>query len=714
MEAKKTILVVEDVFINRCIVKETLKDEYEILEAENGRQALEILGKYSTEISLMLLDLITPEMDGYELLSVLREDEVYRTIPVIVMTANEGDEDEVWCLDHGASDFIRKPYNPDVARQRIRNILGMNDASSERNVLRYDKITGLLTREYFYQEVDEILNNHPDTEYDMICGDVENFSVINAQYGVEKGDELLVYIADSYRKLLGEDVICSRISADNFAVLCEHQSAYLEVLEGPKTDQLRQNAPVPDIVIKYGIYEKVDKSLQTVVIYDRARMALKKNKNNYGVKVARYDEHQSEEMVKRKMLLDSMEDALKNEEFEVYFQPKVNLETETVAGAEALVRWNHPQYGFMSPGEFIPLFETNGFIWQLDQYMEKRVCQELKKMNEQGKLMLPISVNISRRDFEVDDMVDVLCSIIEKYGIDKKYFHIEVTESVYVQNPQKVIEKIRQLRKAGFLIELDDFGEGYSSLEMLSRLPIDVLKLDRSLIQKKNLQQNQTILNFIIGLAECMGIRTVAEGVETEEQAFNLKQIGCDMAQGYYYAKPMPLKRFEEYLVSHSSGFSQKLTKKCELMKVEDHENMTYHCVIEKKKQNLLKADLRFKNEIIKMIDDTISGGLKGSLDDENYTFFFVSDALPRMLGYTYEEFMEVSSGCAAGLVYPPDLPGALKKVEEDFSKGIQYSAKYRVRKKDGSLIWVLDSGQKFVDEHGNYKINSFIAQIDN
>ena len=211
-----------------------------------------------------------------------------------------------------------------------------------------------------------------------------------------------------------------------------------------------------------------------------------------------------------------------------------------------------------------------------------------------------------------------------------------------------------------------------------------------------------------------MGIRTVAEGVETEEQAFNLKQIGCDMAQGYYYAKPMPLKRFEEYLVSHSSGFSQKLTKKCELMKVEDHENMTYHCVIEKKKQNLLKADLRFKNEIIKMIDDTISGGLKGSLDDENYTFFFVSDALPRMLGYTYEEFMEVSSGCAAGLVYPPDLPGALKKVEEDFSKGIQYSAKYRVRKKDGSLIWVLDSGQKFVDEHGNYKINSFIAQIDN
>lgn len=712
MKARKTILVVEDVFINRCIVKETLQEEYEILEAENGRQALGILQTYSTDISLILLDLITPEMDGYELLSILREDKMYRTIPVIVMTASEGEKAEVWCLDHGASDFIRKPFNPDIAKQRIRNILSRK-ASSAKEVTepKYDKLTGLFTRDYFYRKVEELLKSNPDTVYDMICGDIENFSVINVQYGTEKGDELLAYIADSYKDLLGDNIICSRISADNFAILCEHQSDYLEVLEGPKTDIIREKSPVPDLVIKYGIYEKIDTSLQAVVIYDRARMALKKNKNNYGMKVARYDEHQSEEMVKRKIILDTMENALEKEEFEVYYQPKVGLETETVEGAEALVRWQHPQYGFMSPGEFIPLFEANGFIWQLDQYMVDKICRELRKLKEHEKMMVPVSVNISRRDFEVDDMVEILCGITEEYDIDRKFFHLEITESVYVQSPQTVLEKVLELKNKGFLIELDDFGAGYSSLEVLNRLPIDVLKLDRSIIQKKNLWQNKTILNFIIGLAECMGFRTVAEGVETLEQVVNLRQIGCDTAQGYFYAKPMPVEMFEEYLEKHAKNEYVEPKKKHQLVCSDES---SYHCEIEKRKRNLLKEELRFKTEIIKMIDDTIAGGLKGSLDDEKFTFFFVSDALPRLLGYTYEEFMKVSSGCATGLVYPPDLQGALKKVKEDFAKGIQYSVKYRVRKKDGSLIWVLDSGQKFVDEYGNYKINSFIAKIDN
>ena len=572
------------------------------------------------------------------------------------------------------------------------------------DALKYDSLTGLYTREYFYENIEKILKNHPDTEYDMICGDVENFSVINAQYGIEKGDELLCYIADFYRDKFGATILCSRIGADNFAIFCEHEVDYKQYLDSEITTYIRQNAPVGNYVVKYGVYENVDRKLPPAFIYDRARLALHKSKHNYGVKIAKYDMEQSEELVRKKMILDNMEEALSTNQFQVYFQPKVGLATGRVEGAEALVRWIHPEYGFMPPDSFIPVFEENGFIWRLDYYVTECVCRKLDEWKKSGMPVVPISVNLSRRDFEQEHLVEDICRLTDKYGIEHQYIHLEVTESAYTENPEQVIFKVTGLRKAGFQIEMDDFGTGYSSLNMLSELPIDILKLDKRMSQKRNIQQNQTILNFVFGLAQCIGLITVAEGVENIEMVEKLKKLGCDMVQGYYYAKPLPVHDFEKYLADNFENTKEIDNEEKTLLGIEE---------IEYQNEARIRADLRQKTEIIKMIDNNISGGLKGSKDDPDYSFQFVGEGLPKMFGYTYDEFMDMTKGTAKGMVYPPDEPAARKIVDDCFARGVQYSVKYRVPKKDGTLKWVLDSGQKYLDENGEYQVNSIITDID-
>lgn len=244
-----------------------------------------------------------------------------------------------------------------------------------------------------------------------------------------------------------------------------------------------------------------------------------------------------------------MEDALEEGQFTVYYQPKYNLNDECMAGAEALVRWIHPEWGFMSPGEFIPLFEKNGFIPRLDQYVWESVCIQLQSWKEKGYPLLPISVNVSRADVYHSQLVDTLLRLTQKYDTDPSYLHLEITESAYTENSAQIISTAEQLRKLGFIIEMDDFGSGYSSLNMLGQMKLDILKLDMKFIQNEiEKPMNQSILNDIISMAHRMGLSVVAEGVETREQMRRLQIFGCDYAQGYFFAKPMPVTEFEELL----------------------------------------------------------------------------------------------------------------------------------------------------------------------
>lgn len=252
--------------------------------------------------------------------------------------------------------------------------------------------------------------------------------------------------------------------------------------------------------------------------------------------------------VDEKFMTDSMKEALEKHQFQVYYQPKYDMKTEKVAGAEALVRWMHPEKGMISPRQFIPIFEKNGFITELDSYVWETVCQDMNKWKQQGYPAAAVSVNLSRKDLCNPRLLIILSDLLEKYKIPANYLHLEITENAYTDDYEKMIETVCELRKLGFMIEMDDFGSGSASLNMLAELPIDVLKLDMDFIQTETARASgKGILGFVISLAKWLNLSVVAEGVETPEQLTILQSMGCNFVQGYYYEKPMPEKEFAKF-----------------------------------------------------------------------------------------------------------------------------------------------------------------------
>jgi EAL domain-containing protein (putative c-di-GMP-specific phosphodiesterase class I) len=372
---------------------------------------------------------------------------------------------------------------------------------------------------------------------------------LNERYGEKAGDDFLRYLANKYRELNPEGIY-ARLSGNTFACLMESSFPTEEIPRFVK--EVTDNAPVPNQVILYGVYANVDEKVSISTMCDRALLAMSRIKKQYGNVIGYYDDELRCELLREQQILDSMEDAIKEKQFQVYYQPKHDVQTGEIIGAEALVRWIHPKFGFMSPAEFIPLFEKNGFISRLDSYVWEEVCIELKRQKNQGLPVVPVSVNVSRADFVWIGLAEQIQALTDSYGIDNNLLHLEVTESTYNDNEQQIIMTVSKLRRRGFKIEMDDFGSGYSSLTMLSELPMDVLKLDKSFINELTCPKKQYVLNFVIKLAQCLEVDVIAEGVETEEQLRKLKDMGCIYVQGYYYAKPMPTEDFEKYLVTQN------------------------------------------------------------------------------------------------------------------------------------------------------------------
>lgn len=266
---------------------------------------------------------------------------------------------------------------------------------------------------------------------------------------------------------------------------------------------------------------------------------------------ARYDESFRERTLREQGILDGMHKGVAEKQFQVYYQPKYNLVTGEMAGAEALVRWQHPEMGFLAPMEFIPLFEKNGFITELDMYVWETACRDLRGWLDAGYPNMTMSVNVSRADIYNPNLPDILLSMVYRHGLEPRRLHLEITETAYTEDSTQLIEVVTKLKNMGFLIEMDDFGTGYSSLNMLSGLPISYLKLDKGFVQREMADGNrESILSFVFGLAGRLRLPVVAEGVETAEQAQGLKNMRCGYAQGFYYARPMPKADFERYLAN--------------------------------------------------------------------------------------------------------------------------------------------------------------------
>ena len=545
--AKRSILVVEDNEINRDLLCALLVDDFEVITAENGLVGLEKLREHQEILSLVLLDVYMPQCDGFEFLRRRAEDEALANVPVIVTTASDSLDDEIRCLQLGANDFVVKPYNADIIMNRINNTIHLRETASIVNQLTWDDLTKLFNKEFFYRHSEDALTSAPDKRFDMICSNIENFKHYNDRYGRATCNDLLRDLASNLKQTLPGIVAGGRIGGDKFAFLVSHRGrGWEQILE-----EATKDLAIPGIRVKFGIVEDVSHSLAVSLACDRALIALDKIKGRRGTNVAWYNDELHQQQIVEEIILETMEQALKDRQFVVYYQPKHDLRTDRTGGVEALARWIHPELGFVSPAQFIPVLERQGYITQLDMYILDEACRELKHLEELGLRPVPVSVNASAYDFDVPDLVQHITRTVDGYGIDHSLLHVELTETAYSEDPETVARALKDLRDLGFCVELDDFGAGYSSLASLNVLPLDVMKLDMSIIRQATALNDFRIVHAAIQLAQLLGLSTVAEGVESQEEVEQLKSMGCDYIQGYYFSKPLRSNEFEAYLAEH-------------------------------------------------------------------------------------------------------------------------------------------------------------------
>jgi len=555
-EEKRRILLIDDEVINQEILQMMLRDTYEVVPALTGKEALDILHEQYEILNLVLLDLNLPDIHGLEVLWEMKNDSRYARIPVIVMTADS--DAEVECLTLGAIDFIPKPYpRQEVVLARVRRTI---ELSEDRDILHWterDRLTGLYNKDFFCRYAVQLDARHKDYPTDAILLNVNHFHTINERYGKKYGDELLREIGQKALEFVEEaGGIACRSEADNFLLYCPSREDYAPLLEKvsvrmPGSGNGEEESRVR---IRMGVYAGVDKELDVERRFDRAKSAADTVKGNFTKNIAVYDDSLHEREMLEQQLIEDFPAALREKQFDVYFQPKFDVRPEkpVMCSAEALVRWKHPKLGMISPGIFIPLFENNGLIFQLDCYVWTEAAERIRDWKERLGITLPVSVNVSRVDMYEPGLVDLLRELCEQNGLHDGELLLEVTESAYTGNSEQIVEKVRQLREIGFRIEMDDFGSGYSSLNMLSTLPIDALKLDMQFIRNAFKDKKDTrLLEMMIRLAETFRVPVIAEGVETAEQVAALKEMGCDIIQGYYFSRPLPGADFETFMLEN-------------------------------------------------------------------------------------------------------------------------------------------------------------------
>ena len=548
---KRLVLIVDDELINRELLALALQADYETITAADGEEALFIIRENSEILSLVLLDLLMPGMHGLDLLKILKADDNLKHIPVIVLTADQ--EAEVASLKMGAADFIPKPYpNQEVILTRVLRTI---ELSEDRDIIQFterDTLTGLYNREYFYRYAQQFDQHHKDMDMDAIVVDVYHFHMINERYGKAYGDEVLRRIGEKVRDMVRDagGIVCRR-EADTFLVYCPHREDYAAILESAAIGLSGEEMLNNRVRLRMGVYANADKSIEIERRFDRAKMAADTVRNNFVKSIALYDSALHESEIYSEQLLEDFRRALNERQFQVYYQPKFDIRPEepVLASAEALVRWAHPALGLIGPGVFIPLFEENGLIQQLDHYVWRTAASQAGEWKRRFGISVPVSVNVSRVDMYDMHLVDTLCGLLAEYGLAPEELLLEITESAYTQDSAQIISTVNQLRALGFRIEMDDFGTGYSSLNMISSLPIDALKLDMKFIRNAFREGRDTrLIEVIVDIADYLSVPVIAEGVETSEQLSALKMMGCDLVQGYYFSKPVPAQEYERFI----------------------------------------------------------------------------------------------------------------------------------------------------------------------
>lgn len=689
---KPVLLVVEDVRVYARMAEDIFKEEYEVIQANGGREAIELM-KSGKPIDMVLLDLFMPDVDGFQVMEWMKKQEKLCSIPVIVNTTEGNEKNVLRALDLGAIDFVTKPYNPEVMKRIIKNVLNkvvveqnllkdsireqkfqwqnftesmpggvatyeigerirllysnemcakilgltkeefferckddvlkmvhpedvgqvkkkirkairekefvdmtfrvLRDDGSQRYLrvytqpyqhedkvlsnailmditnekeateqlektaealrfqARHDALTGIYNQTAFCEETTKMLKEHPDMEFVLVHVDIDHFKVVNDLLGVQRADRLLQNMALSL-KLLVENMECAtfcRRNGDRFALCYPKKNLKFEALKDHVTLR-EENISFPyHVGFTYGIYPIKDAEESVLRMCDRAALAGESVKYSEKDYYAVYDDEMREQMIREQRITSEMRSALLKGQFQVYLQPIYSAANDTVVSAEALVRWIHPERGMVSPGEFIPLFEKNGFIVELDLFVRREVMKLIKDRLDRGEPMVPVSVNVSRVNFYNENFCDELIQDIESRGIPHDMIKFEITESTCTKNPERVLNVVDRLQSNHIKVLMDDFGSGYSSLNMLKEVPIDILKIDMGFLQDiEKSCRAASIVGSVIDMSKKLNIDVIAEGVETEGQKEILMENGCDNIQGYYYSKPLPIQEFLKLL----------------------------------------------------------------------------------------------------------------------------------------------------------------------
>ena len=550
MGRRKYVLIVDDCQQDRMAVADVLRSDYDILEACNGKQALEILSRKRAQISLIMLDLMMPVMDGYEFLEMYRKRKEYSYLPVVVCTTEDDPEREQKSLELGAWDFVLKKSSPGIMRLRAGNAI----EKSKVRFLEYDFLTGIYGQQKFYQATRELLDQRAGANFAFIHFDIDRFRIINTLYGSKEGDRLIHFVAGAIRKVMtayGRGTY-GRLGGDVFGMCVPYEdgAAIYHILEGIRAE-IRKHSVHYYLETCAGIYLVDDPDMEVAAMHDNAEIAAAQCKGQYMVHDVLYTEEIGQKVLREQHIIDEMDAALAEQQFIVYFQPKYQLKKMAPYGAEALVRWKKPSGEIVLPNEFIPIFERNGFITKLDYYVWEKVCQFIDSELSQGMNPAPISVNVSRVNLYNPDFMDSLIDLIHRYHIPPHYLNLELTESVFSEDAELIQRAVNYLHDAGFTILMDDFGSGYSSLNILKDVDLDVLKIDMKFFSKGNTaEKGAKIIEAVIRMAESLDMMVIAEGVEEKHQVDFLNDLGCDYIQGYYFGRPMSQDQYEK-LTNH-------------------------------------------------------------------------------------------------------------------------------------------------------------------
>ncbi len=546
----RKILIVDDEFIEREMLGNMLNSIYEVEYAENGALALDTIRREKNKLSLIILDLHMPELDGYALLEILHSDPELRRIPVIVLTAEK--EAEVKSLKLGAADFITKPYEvPEVVQARVGHSIELAENSVIIHETERDELTGLFHKEFFFEYGRILDDQNENMPMDAVVIDVNRFHLINELYGRDFGDNVLKTLGKSIHEFVNlNGGLACRSDSNCFYIYIPHQEGLKELLP-VQIEKLNGVFTEPKIYLRVGAYSDDGSRMDMERRFDCARLACSRLNKSYETSYGFYSAELHDIELHSEQLINDMDKALAEKQFKVYFQPKYNIEGDKpyLCSAEALIRWFHPVYGMISPGEFISLFEDKGLINKLDRFVWNEAASQIKKWKDKYGVAVPVSVNVSRVDVFDPLLGDMINEIVTKNGINSQDLLLEITESAYTDNSQQIIDTVTALRNRGFKIEMDDFGSGYSSLNMLTSLPIDALKLDMKFI--RNICENKkdfSLVEIMIKIADLLEVPIIAEGVETKKQMELLKSIGCEIIQGYYFSKPVPPEDFEKFI----------------------------------------------------------------------------------------------------------------------------------------------------------------------